>query len=127
MRLARISVSDPDTLTEAAMKPVKTKRQLRAELDQQLADYLREGGEVKEVPRGISGRFDAKGPLTPLFTPTKDENPLAGRTPLTHVVQALEARKHPVPVPKRPKPKRPRKKMILDDFGQPVRWEWVED
>lgn len=109
------------------MKPTKTKREIRAELDQQLEEYLQSGGKVKDVPRGLSGRIDPKGPLTPLFTPRTSENPLAGRTPMTEVVAAVESRKHPVPTPKRPSPKRPRKKMILDDFGQPVRWEWVED
>ncbi len=109
------------------MKPTKTKREIRAELDQQMEEYLQSGGKVKAVPRGLSGRIDPKGPLTPLFTPRASENPLAGRTPMTEVVARVESRKHPVPVPKRPKPKRPRKKMILDDFGQPVRWEWVED
>ncbi len=109
------------------MKPVKTKRDIRAELDRQMADYLRSGGKVREVPRGLSGRIDPKGPLTPLFTPRSSENPLAGRTPMTEVVAAVESRKPPIPPPKKPKKKRPRKKMILDDFGQPVRWEWVED
>lgn len=109
------------------MKPTKTKRQLRTELDQQLEEYLKSGGAVKAVPRGISGRIDPKGPLTPLFTPRKEENPLAGRTPLTEVVRALELRKHPIPAPTRPKHRRPKKRVILDDFGQPIRWEWVED
>ena len=107
------------------MKPVKTKRELRAELDQQLAEYLRSGGKVKEVPRGASGRIDPKGPLTPLFTPRSSDDALAGRTPLNHVVATLEARrKGPV---KPPRKKRPQKRVILDDFGQPLRWEWVED
>lgn len=109
------------------MKPTKTKRQMRAELDQQLAEYLNAGGAVKEVPQGTSGRIDPRGPLTPLFTPRKDENPLAGRTPLNHVVKALESRKNPIPAPKRPKSRRPKKRVILDDFGQPLRWEWVEE
>lgn len=108
------------------MKPVKTKRELRSELDQQLADYLRSGGKVKEVPRGASGRIDPKGPLTPLFTPRSSEDALAGRTPLNDVVAALEARRKGGPA-KPPNKKRPRKRVILDDFGQPLRWEWVED
>lgn len=108
------------------MKPTKTKRELRAELDRQLDEYLRSGGRVKEVPQGLSGRIDPKGPLTPLFTPRKEDNPLSGRTPLNDVVANVEARRHPV-APQKPRKKRPRKRVILDDFGEPVRWEWVED
>jgi len=110
------------------MKPVKTKRQLRSELDQQLDEYLRSGGRVKEVPPGVSGRIDLKGPLTPLFTPRSSEDALSGRTPLNDVVAALDARRQsgpPKPAPARKK--RPRKRMILDDFGEPLRWEWVEE
>jgi len=92
----------------------------------QLAEYLRSGGKVNEVPRGASGRIDPKGPLTPLFTPRSSEDALAGRTPLNDVVAALEARRKGGPA-KPPKKKRPRKRVILDDFGQPLRWEWVED
>jgi hypothetical protein len=45
---------------------------------------------------------------------------------LPEVVAAIEARKKP-PLPQKPKKLRPRKKVILDDFGQPLRWEWVEE
>lgn len=110
-----------------ATMPDKTKREIRAELDRQMEEYLRTGGQVQQVPRGLSGRIDPKGPLTPLFTPRQSENPLAGRTPMNHVVAAVEARRHPVAAPRKSRPKRPRKRVILDDFGEPVRWEWVED
>src|SRR5690554_4685266 len=104
------------------MKLPKTKRDLRAELDQQMAEYLTAGGKVKEVAPGVSGRDDPKGPLTPLFTPRASGDE---RTPVSEVVAAVEARRQtPAQKPKNPPKRRPRKRMVLDDFGQPLRWEW---
>ena len=105
-----------------AMKPTKTRREMHQELEQQIQEYLRTGGEVKEVPRGLSGRPYAQGPLISIFEGTSHED----RTPLPEVVAAIEARKKPQLLLKSRKPK-PRKKVILDDFGQPLRWEWVEE
>ncbi|WP_225318811.1 hypothetical protein [Cellvibrio sp. KY-GH-1] len=104
------------------IKPTKTRRQLHQELEEQIRQYLDNGGQVSEVPRGLSGRMDASGPLVALFEGSSHED----RTPLPDVVAAIEARKKPTLLLKPKKPK-PRKKVILDDFGQPLRWEWVED
>ncbi len=103
------------------IKPTKTRRQLHQELEEQIRQYLNEGGQVNEVPRGLSGRMDNNGPLVVLFEGASQED----RTPVTEVVAAIEARKHPSAA--KPKKPRPRKKVILDDFGQPLRWEWVEE
>lgn len=103
------------------MKPTKTRRELHGELEQQIAEYLGTGGQVNEVPRGLSGRPYAQGPLVSIFEGTSHED----RTPLPDVVAAIEARKKPQH--QRLHKPRPRKKVILDDFGQPLRWEWVED
>lgn len=104
------------------IKPTKTRRQLHQELEQQIQDFLHNGGHVNEVPRGLSGRPDANGPLISIFDGSSQED----RTPLPEVVAAIEARKKPA-LPIKPKKLRPRKKVILDDFGQPLRWEWVEE
>lgn len=104
------------------IKPTKTRRQLHQELEAQIREYLDNGGSVNEVPRGLSGRVDANGPLVALFEGESSED----RTPVPEVVAAIEARKKPASS-LRPKKPRPRKKVILDDFGQPLRWEWVED
>lgn len=107
------------------MKPEKTKRDLRAELDQQMAEFLEAGGKVNEVAPGVSGRDDAKGPLTTLFTPRAGSTE---RTPVNEVVAAVEARRQgPAQKAKAPVKRQPRKRLVLDDFGQPLRWEWVED
>jgi len=104
------------------IKPTKTRRQLHKEMEQQVQDFLHQGGQVNEVPRGLSGRLDANSPLISIFDGSSQED----RTPLPEVVAAIEARKKPQLAPK-PKKQRPRKKVILDDFGQPLRWEWVEE
>ena len=104
------------------MKPIKTRRELHQELEQQTQEFLNQGGAVKEVPRGLSGRPYAQGPLIAIFEGNSHED----RTPLPEVVAAIEARKRPQVILKS-KIKKPRKKVILDDFGQPLRWEWVED
>jgi hypothetical protein len=103
------------------MKPTKTRRELHSELQQQIDNFLAVGGSVNEVPRGLSGRPLANAPLIGLFEGQKQED----RTPLPEVVAAIEARKKPHST-SRHKP-RPKKKIILDDFGQPLRWEWVEE
>lgn len=104
------------------MKPTKTRRELHHELEQQIAEFLDSGGSVDEVPRGLSGRPYANSPLVSIFEGTSHED----RTPVPDVVAAIEARKKPSGAHK-PHRSRPRKKVILDDFGQPLRWEWVED
>ncbi|ACE83142.1 hypothetical protein [Cellvibrio japonicus] len=104
------------------MKPTKTRRELHNELEEQVREYLRTGGKVNEVPRGLSGRPYAQSPLISIFEGTSHED----RTPVPEVVAAIEARKKPQ-APARQRKPRPHKRVILDDFGQPLRWEWVED
>lgn len=102
------------------MKPLPTKAQIRAELDRQMEAYLNQGGTVNEVPRGTSGIVDNRN----TFAHSGESGPKQERTPLDDVVKTIEARKHPQQAAKR---KRPRKKLITDDFGEPLRWVWVEE
>ena len=104
------------------MKPTKTRRELHAELQAQIDSFLHEGGNVNEVPRGLSGRPYAQAPLMSIVEGNSQED----RTPIPEVVAAIEARRKPQTSLKHYKP-RPKKKVILDDFGQPLRWEWVEE
>lgn len=104
------------------MKPLPTKAQIRAELEKHIHSYLQTGGSVKSVPRGVSGRIDNEAPS---FSSMGENPPRQDRTPVDDVVKTLEARKHP-PKPAK-KHRRPRKKLITDDFGEPLRWVWEED
>lgn len=105
------------------MKPLKTKAQVRDEIEKQIEDYLLRGGAVAQIARGESGRDVTTQPPAPVAF----DSPKAERTPVNDVVAAIESRRKPKPMPKAPRTKQPRKKVILDDFGQPLRWEWVED
>jgi hypothetical protein len=109
--------------TGAPVKPPIKKADLRRELESQMEAFLREGGAVHEIPRGLSGRDSMNGPLpTPPFI---GDEPRESRTYVNDVVAAIEARRKPAG-PAKPKPRRPRKKIIYDDFGEPLRWVWEE-
>ena len=114
------------------MKLPPSKSEIRSELQQQMRDYLARGGEVQEVPRGASSRDNADGPIRGnSFVPNGGQQvPAEDKLPLNDVIQSIEARRRAKTTrpksAKEYKPK-PRRKMIYDDFGEPLRWEWVED
>ena len=102
-----------------------TKRQLRDQLNQEVEDFLRLGGQVKEVARGETGLNNGRyvdNTLT--FDKPKEE-----RTPLSDVLKTIdqrrEAKKHPVS--SRPVKRRPKKKIIYDDFGEPLCVVWEDE
>jgi len=105
------------------LKPLISKSDLRRQLENQMRAYLIEGGRVQEIPRGISGRDSTEGPLP--MPPFIGDEPREGRTYVNEVVAGIEARRKAAAPPK-PKPRRPRKKIIYDDFGEPLRWVWEE-
>ena len=100
------------------MKPLKTKAEVRAELEQAIANYMDGGGEVNAVPRGLSGNPHNVN----IFAQGFNGRTAQPRTPVTDSVKALEERRHPV----KPKPRRPKRKLIKDDFGEPLRWVWED-
>ena len=87
--------------------------------------FIEHGGTIEQVPQGVSGR-EADAPpqrgTRELFI-----EPKATRTQIPEVLAALDARRR---TPKR-QPQRsgrgPRKKLIYDDFGEPLRHVWVEE
>lgn len=103
------------------MKHVPTKAQVRSELEEQIQHFLKDGGQVNAIPRGQSGHTDNRN----VFGSMGSNPPRQERTPLDHVVKDLDARKQPQA--QQNKHRRPRKKLITDDFGEPLRWVWVED
>lgn len=93
-------------------------------MEKQIADFLKKGGKVDAVERGISGRNNNE----PIPVGNGNfEQPKMGRTYVPEVIAALEARRKPLPEKPKPASRKPRKKLIYDDFGEPLRWEWVED
>lgn len=111
------------------MKMPPNKDDLRRQIEDQIRRYLAHGGEVETVAKGVSGREagDASlGGFRRVFQRT--DAPREQRTPVPEIVAAIEARRGSRRVTPAPgKPGTPRKKPVLDDFGEPVRWVWVED
>lgn len=104
------------------MKPTPTKSQIRAELQQQIQHYLQDGGAVNKVPRGISGHDGNTNP----FSHYGEKAPTQSRTPVNEQIKAMDARKQKHAA-RPPRPKKPQKKLIVDDFGEPLRWVWVDE
>jgi len=106
-----------------AVSPVKvrsSKEQQRHQLERDMERYLSKGGEIKEIPRGVSGTdpVHGKGHQTVLFNGPRQPQ----RTDLSQVAATIDARKHK---PRRQRlTHRPTRKLIYDDFGEPLRWVW---
>lgn len=105
-------------------KANRTKAENRAELSEQVEQFLAKGGQVNSIANGVSGYEDnlnhfAKGTA---IEPRKE------RTPLDDVVKELDERKNAKSRgASSTHKKRPRKKVITDDFGEPIRWVWIEE
>lgn len=109
-------------------KPV-SKAEIRAQLEQETEQFLNRGGQVDRIPTGISGKDPGDPPLflnRRLFV-----EPRTKRTLVPEVVAAIEARRQEKlkrrPVRKRSRLPQPRKKIIYDDFGEPLRKVWVDE
>lgn len=106
----------------------KTKAAMRQELEQATQQFLQVGGEVNNVPRGATAWEPGTRPppSRPLFT-----EPPSERTPVPEVVATIEARRESLKdsrkTPRQPGRRRSRKKVIYDDFGEPLRHIWVDD
>lgn len=107
------------------MKFIKSKTQIRKELAREVEEFLHAGGAVKTIPSGVSGNESNRN----VFTQRSSFEPKQDRTSLVDVVKELEHRKasrHPKTTVK-PRRLKPRKKVITDDFGEPLRWIWDEE
>ena len=104
------------------------KAAVRQELEQATERHLREGGEVSRVPAGASAWEvgTRPPPSRPLFAEQSKE-----RTPLGDVIARLEARREAMKARRRqtakPRRQRARRRIIYDDFGEPIRRVWDED
>ena len=108
------------------MKRPPSKAQIRHEIEDQVEEFLKKGGEVKAVNTGASGLINGELSTTSLGF----EQPRQERTPVQHVVAAIELRRQSKLAknqPKRTKKRSPRKKVIYDDFGEPIRVIWLDE
>lgn len=106
------------------MKKLPTKADMRDELELQISQFMHGGGAVDQIERGLSGRIDSSKPLNQ--SSIGFEKPKDNRTPLPDVVSELEARRQPLKAVNKPSNRKPTRKMLYDDFGEPLRWVWVE-
>jgi len=105
------------------MKRRPTKAEIRAELENHVEDFLVHGGEIREVARGATG-WGTPLAIKPDFAVERPKEP---RTQVQDVVATIEARKiKSAPAPKPPRRRAPRKKALYDDFGELIRWVWVD-
>jgi hypothetical protein len=102
------------------------KHQVKQELAQDVAHFLARGGSVEQVEQGetalVNGCFNQQRPAVASQVQT--------RTLLSSQFDAIEKRKEerrlpkPIPTPIKTN-RRPTKKWIYDDFGEPLRWVWA--
>lgn len=104
------------------MKKLPTKKDLRNELDQQIADFLDQGGAVDKVEKGISRYNNA---IPPAFNQSFS-GPAQKRTFINDVVNNLDQRKQANKKSSGEKPKKPKRVLLYDDFGEPLRWVWQD-
>lgn len=113
---------------QGPLKKIVSKADIRDKLLQEIERFLEQGGSVNEIPCGISGKDPGDPPLflnRRLFV-----EPRSPRTPIPEVVAAIEARRLQKFRHKSPQKRRlpsPRRKILYDDFGEPLRRIWSED
>lgn len=107
------------------MKKLLSKAELRAQLEREMAQYLDQGGAIKSVDQGVSGREGN----TSIRPGTRDLfiEPRAERTQIPEVIAALEARRKPARKPATVNRRQRRRKVIYDDFGEPLRHVWTDE
>ncbi|MBC8380270.1 MAG: hypothetical protein ACI97G_000297 [Porticoccaceae bacterium] len=99
-----------------------SKNAIRRELRRKTAEFLSLGGEIKKHGAGETGEPADKPRGRSAFVSSE---PPKTRTYINDVVLALDSRKTKKSPPKVVKAsKRPTKKIIYDDFGEPIREIW---
>ncbi|OMH38840.1 hypothetical protein [Motiliproteus sp. MSK22-1] len=105
------------------MKRLPTKAQIRTEIEDQVEEFLKQGGEVLEVKTGSTGLVNGELNTNNLGF----GQPRQQRTPVQEAIIAIEKKRQSklaTNKPKKPKPAKPQKRVIYDDFGEPVRVVW---
>lgn len=103
------------------MKAKITKNDIRRQISDDVDQFLGQGGSVSAVDRGSSGLVN--GYLNDRKT-TFDQ-PKQERTPLNDVLNQLDAKKNQNKASAPTKSNsQPKKKVIYDDFGEPLRVVW---
>ena len=102
-----------------------SKNFIRNELRRKTEEFLSRGGEIKQHTAGETGEPLDKPRGRAVFV---SGEPRKTRTYINDVVTALDSRKKKPAISKSTKPKkRPKKKIVYDDFGEPIREIWSDD
>lgn len=101
-----------------------SKSSMRKALRLQTEAFLSGGGEIKQHIAGETGESKDKPRGRSVFVSAQ---PRQTRTYVNEAVNALDSRKKKAPEKPVKVSKRPKKKIILDDFGEPVREIWSEE
>lgn len=100
---------------------LKSKQEIRAEMEKEIAAYLESGGHINHIKQGISGRDDNRNLQQSIsFTPSAPQS----RTLVNDTIKAIDERKKKKTPETKAAPKKARKKIIYDDFGEPIREVW---
>lgn len=103
------------------IQKLKTKQDVRDEMEKEIQEYIKTGGKISQVDQGISGRNNnANLNHTIPFTPS--EHPT--RTLVNDSVKAIDERKQNKKLPTTTTKHRPKKRIIYDDFGEAIREVW---
>lgn len=101
-----------------------SKNSLRNELRRKTAEFISHGGEIKHHSAGETGESIDKKRTRPAFVTSE---PKKTRTYINDVISALDKRKNQKPLLNSSKPiRRPKKQIIYDDFGDPIREVWSD-
>lgn len=99
-----------------------TKSEIRASLDNQVEEFLNKGGEIAKFDAGDSSLIDGKYNRNQfVYGVPKQE-----RTPVADTLNVIDQRKSQKTATTNRRTRRVRK-VILDDFGEPLREVWVEE
>jgi len=105
-----------------------TKAELRAQHAKQVEEYLARGGKINTYDMGESALVDGNYNTRHIVI---EKTQPATRTPVPEVVAAIDARRRSGRRSATPKAQanrpRQRRKVIYDDFGEPLRTIWVDE
>jgi hypothetical protein len=107
-------------------KKKPSKSELRDQLNAEVDQFLKKGGEIEQVEMGESALIDGRynHHKSSLDRPSPQE-----RTPVHGLLSAIDSRrkKNITPSKNPPRLKTPKQKIIYDDFGDPIRTVWVDE
>lgn len=107
------------------LKKHPTKAELRDQLNAEVEQFLQKGGEIQEVKMGETGLIDGR------YSQQKnhfERSAPQARTPVHGLLATIDSRrKSKEKLRHSTKKSLPKKKIIYDDFGEPVRTVWVNE